>query len=293
MSELTVVVPVWGRYSEKLRACVEDLRRQDLRAEIVVVDNASDVPLPDLPEGVRTLRLEQRVSAGGARNAALPIVTTPYVVFADVDDRLLPGTLSLLAGILRDDPGLVAAASRQLHWNPRTGEKHETRGAPRPVVYRLARFPRLLALCTLRFNVFPVIGGTALRTDVVRASGGFGNANLGEDWELASALAWRGRIGFTRTHGLLYAVEEGSLWHRPHEPEAFEEKYGHFRERLYRDPAVPGWARLTRPLFTALQRRDVRRRFAGGSYHPRPILAASAGRHSIRPGGSGGAPDRV
>jgi len=283
MSGLTVVVPVWGRYCSKLRGCVEDIRRQELQAEILVVDNASEVPLPELPEDVRILRLDRRGSVGYARNAALPYVATPYVLFADADDGLLPGTLSLLAAMLDAEPELVAAVSRQLHWNPRTGERRETRGAPRPVVYRLARLPRLLALCTLRFNIYPVIGGTALRTEAVRASGGFGEANLGEDWELASALAWRGPIGFTRKPGLLYAVEEGSLWHRPHRREAFEEKDRRFRDRLYRDPAVPRWARLSRPLVAWLHRRDVRRTFDGGSFHPRPVLAAEACDPSTHP----------
>ena len=126
------------------------------------------MPLPELPAGVQVLRLDRRVSVGAARNAALPEVTTPYVVFVDADDRLLPGTLSFLAGALDESPELVAAVTRQLHWDPATGERSETGGAPRPVVYRIARFRRLLALCTLRFNIFPIVGCAAIRTDAVR-----------------------------------------------------------------------------------------------------------------------------
>ncbi len=75
------------------------------------------------------------------------------------------GRCSFLAGALDESPELVAAVTRQLHWDPATGERSETGGAPRPVVYRIARFRRLLALCTLRFNIFPIVGCAAIRTD--------------------------------------------------------------------------------------------------------------------------------
>ena len=277
MSGITVVIPVWDAYCAKLTPCVVDVRRQEGDAEILVVDNASTVPLPELPAGVQVLRLDRRVSVGGARNAALPEVKTPYVVFVDADDRLLPGTLSFLADVLDDSPELVAAVTRQLHWDPATGERSETGGAPRPVVYRIARFRRLLALCTLRFNIFPIVGCAAIRTDAARASGGFGDGNLGEDWELCSALAWRGRIGFYRRPGRLYAVEDGSLWHRSHDREVFEAQYRGFRNRLFSDPAVPRWARLARPVVARLQRRDLNRMFREGAYHPRPGVRPGAG----------------
>ncbi len=276
MSELTVVIPVWGAYCAKLADCIADVRRQSLDAEIVVVDNASEVPLPELPPGVRCLRLRERVSVGAARNAALPHLRTPYVLFADADDRLLPGTLAFLVAMLRGRPELVAALTRQVLWNPQTGERAETAGSPRPVVYRIAPFQRLLALCTLRFNIFPIVGCAALRTDAVRASGGFGDGNVGEDWELCASLAWRGPIGFSRRPGRLYAVEDGSLWHREHDRAVFEEHYARFCARLFADPAVPGWARLLRPVVARLHRRDLERMFRPGAYHPRPGSATSA-----------------
>jgi hypothetical protein len=122
----------------------------------------------------------------------------------------------------------------------------------------------------MRFNIFPIVGCAAVRTEAMRASGGFGDANLGEDWELCAALAWRGKIVFSRRPGRLYAVVDGSLWHRSHDRRAFEEQYERFRLRLFADPAVPRWARLVRPLLARLHGRDLDRIFRSGAYDPRP-----------------------
>jgi glycosyltransferase involved in cell wall biosynthesis len=267
---ITIVVPIWDAYCRKLRACVDDLLQQDGDHEILVVDNASTAPLPELPQGVRTFRLDRRATVGAARNAAMAHVTTPFVLFADADDRLLPGTVAFLVSELRARPEIVAAVVRHLHWDPETDTRTETNGAPRPIVYRLAPLRSLLALCTLRFNIFPIVGCAAVRADAVRASGGFGDGNVAEDWELCAALAWRGPIGFYRRPGRLYAVEEGSLWHRRHSREEFEERYDAFRRRLFADPAVPMWARALRPIVAALHRHDLNEIFRDGAYHPRP-----------------------
>lgn len=268
MSQLTVVIPVWDNYCEQIVPCVEDILAQDAAAEILVIDNASSVRLPVLPARVRTLRLSERVSVGAARNASLPHVHSRYVLFADADDRLLPGAISHLVEILDADARRVAAVGRQIRWSPRSGERVALERAPRPIVHRIAPFRHLLALCTLRFNIFPIVGCAALRTDAVRASGGFGDGNVGEDWELCAALAWRGPIAFSRRSTRLYAVGEGSLWHRQHERATFEAQYARFRRRLDADPAVPSWTRPLRAVFARLQRRDLDRMFRHGTYHP-------------------------
>ncbi len=275
MSRITLVVPVWGSYCDGLRACLEDLRAQDVPAEILVVDNASDVPLPALPADVGMLRLPVRVSVGAARNAALALVTTPVVLFADADDRMLPGALSHLLALLDANPGALAAVGRQRRWSPLEPSTDDFAQTPRSIVLQVARLPRLLALCTLRFNVFPIVGCAALRTAAVRDCGGFGDGNIGEDWEIGAALAWRGPIVFSRRPVRRYVISEGSLWHRAHERQAFEALQRRFRERLFADPAVPRWARTTRPLMSLLQRRDLDHMFRDGPYRPEPAAARS------------------
>ena len=69
--QLTVVVPVWDFYvGPPLAEAVESVRRQSVPARILVVDNASEVPVPAL-EGAPSVHLPIRLHAGGARNAGL------------------------------------------------------------------------------------------------------------------------------------------------------------------------------------------------------------------------------
>jgi glycosyltransferase involved in cell wall biosynthesis len=268
MTAITVVIPVWGRYCTQLEACVADIRAQSEPARIVVVDNSSDVPLPRLAKDIRLLRLAQRVSVGSARNAALSIVQTPYVLFADVDDRLLPGSLAFLLQQLNRRPELVAAVGKHALWNPLTGERRVEPRAPRPVVYRLQHARHVLALCSLALNVFPIVGCAALRTDAVRDAGGFGDGDIGEDWQLAAALVWRGPISFHRRLVRLYDVTGGSLWHQTHERDAFAAQLESFRRRLFADPEVPYLVRRLEPLFAWIHGRHAATLFRNGGFRP-------------------------
>src|SRR5437588_12914639 len=97
---VSVVIPVWDEYAgDGLLEAIASVRRQQIPARLIVVDNASTTPLPTLGS-VEVVRLEQRVSTGAARNAAVGLLETPYVVFLDADDQLIDGSLgSLLAGL--------------------------------------------------------------------------------------------------------------------------------------------------------------------------------------------------
>ena len=53
-ADTTVVLPVWDEYvAARLPEALASLRAQDLAAPIIVVDNASEVQLPDLPPSRR------------------------------------------------------------------------------------------------------------------------------------------------------------------------------------------------------------------------------------------------
>src|SRR2546423_11640960 len=104
----TVVLPVWDEYvAPWLSEALASLRAQDVSAPIVVVDNASEVLLPDLP-GVTAVHSSRRLTLGAARNLGLSQVTTPYLVAWDADDLMPPGTLRFLEGAIHSDPGLAA-----------------------------------------------------------------------------------------------------------------------------------------------------------------------------------------
>ena len=188
--DFSVVIPCWGtRYVEALPEAFASIRAQAPRAPIVVVDNCSAQPLPDLA-GTEIVRLQRRVTVGAARNAGLAHVRTPFVLVADADDLILDGALEPLAEVLRVEPGTVAAV----------GEVIEDGGRPHPLPRATARLaasmPLLLASMHAAWAQFPIQGCAMLRTETARRVGGYGDTDGGDDWELGVALAATGRVRF-------------------------------------------------------------------------------------------------
>jgi glycosyltransferase involved in cell wall biosynthesis len=241
---VAVVIPVWDAYVRFLGEAVSSVREQNVDGEVIVVDNASTEPVPDI-EGVRVVRSETRLSTGGARNLGLEAVTAPLIVFLDADDLMLPGSLATLLAGLR--PGDVAFGMAIVDGD--TGGRHR---APRRIAYALARVPRLFALANTIWSLLPTQGATILRTADVRAAGGYGDRSQGEDWALCAALAWRGRIRLASEPGLVYRWRFDS----PGQPGAGLDLLGNarfVRERLRADAAVPGAARALLPIVAGLQ----------------------------------------
>ena len=273
---MTVVIPVWNRYVRFLGECVASALDQTGIASprVIVVDNASEMPLPSLPADVEVVRSPSRLSVGAARNLGLQRVESENVVFCDADDQLLAGTIAFLASRMRERPELVAAICRYESWNPETGARALLERSPRPIVFRVSRHRRVFALANLRYNSFPVVGGI-LRTEAARDAGGFGDGSVGEDWILGAQLAFRGPIEFHREPSFLRRVHEGSLWHRQHAEAAYLARCDLLRERVERDPSVPRWVKAGLPLLAVVHRRDVRRAAAreGVVTPANPLLA--------------------
>ena len=88
---------------------------------MIVVDDGSTEPLPELPPEVELIRQEnQRVAR--ARNAGLARVETPYVLVLDADDRLAPGALAALREPLEADPSLGFTYGRMRFFGAWEGE---------------------------------------------------------------------------------------------------------------------------------------------------------------------------
>jgi glycosyltransferase involved in cell wall biosynthesis len=176
VSDVTVVIPCFN-YGRFLREAVDSALREG--SAVVVVDDGSTEPLPELPEEVELIRQENE-GVARARNAGLARAQTPYVLVLDADDRLAPGALAALREPLAADPELGFAYGRMKFFGDWDGE---------------LRFPPYDAYALLYRHT---IGLSALaRREVFEQTGGFDPTfEQFEDWELwlnALAHGWQGR----------------------------------------------------------------------------------------------------
>lgn len=258
--EISIVIPAWGTHATYVPAAVASLLEQEGPSiEIVVVDNASDVPIPPLPDAARVVRTRERLRVGGARNAGLDEARAPSVMFWDADDVMLPGALARMAGVLREDPGVVAVTMDSVRWTPETGPG-ERWPWPRGIMYRLARRrPAFAAIATV-YNAFTTTGPALMRTAEVRDAGGFASEiAFFEDWALATSLTVRGRVVMLREIARLYRVHDESLTlgHLGHPDEAVWLRG--LRDRMRHDPRRPRWLKAGLPFIWVHHRRRVRR----------------------------------
>jgi glycosyltransferase involved in cell wall biosynthesis len=189
--DLTIVIPVWDHHTRLLPRCLNAIREQRVSAHIIVVDNASQLPI-DAPTTARRVALPSRHSIGAARNAGLAYVTTPYVVFADADDEITPGSLARSLDLLRRHPTFAGVIGRSI---VDEDDQHRRRGRTPRTAFRLASHyaPKLAPLFWL--TAFQCsITSTVLRTATVRDAGSFPDSDIAEDWQLAARLARRGPL---------------------------------------------------------------------------------------------------
>src|SRR5204862_2859565 len=116
----------------------------------------------------------------------------------------------------------------------RTGQRHRF---PRRGTARLARWPRLFALLDCIWSLFPIQGCALLRTEQVRAAGGYPDADWGDDWVLAVSLTFRGRVDVWDRPVRRYRHNPGSLWRRGRGAPDMLRAARLVRDRLRRDPA--------------------------------------------------------
>ncbi|MEA2188185.1 MAG: hypothetical protein QOK16_3196 [Solirubrobacteraceae bacterium] len=143
-ADLTNVIPVWDQHTQLLPRCLQAISNEPVSVDLVLVDNASAVPLGELPAGARLITLDERRSIGAARNAGLTHVSTPYVAFADADDEIAPGSFARSLAFLKRHPAAVGVLGRSIV----DEHGHERRGRNPSTAFRLAAHhtPGLAAL---------------------------------------------------------------------------------------------------------------------------------------------------
>ncbi len=260
---LTIVIPVWDKYVRLLPALVSELRqRAGTDFDLVIVDNRSSVPLPAFTDA-RVVRLANRTSTGAARNAGLALVETPFVYFLDADDRPTEGAVAKLVSALTSEPNAVVATGEIVAWHPQSAVQLPM-ASPRRRTYVLSRRPRLLGLASVARNQFAVVGAV-LSTNAVRDAGGFSDHNYCEDWALATALAFRGRIILRRSTTLMAQIHEGSMIHREGTPGAIVRALPWLHRRWLRDPAIPWWLKPLFPFLALVRLRQAWSRWRYGA----------------------------
>ena len=245
---VTVIIPVWDRYTEFLPDAVESVRRNAPEPPIVIVDNASSTDVSRAP-GLH--------GGAGAPAAHRWWGAKPWFGAGRHGVRRLSGrrrhaafegTFDFFAGGSPTTPLWPSARPRSSTAKPASGTVTRAVSCRRsPAGGGYFTFGNTL------WSLFPLQGCAILRTAQVREAGGYADADWGEDWVLAVSLAFRGHVEVNERLGLVYRPTEGSLWRRPRARGELTASARRVRERMRSDSAVPGWARGLLPAIAVLQ----------------------------------------
>jgi len=102
---ITVITAVWHEQADKeslLKGHMDNLRRQSVPYRAIYVFDDSDTP-PSWLEGTKIV-VSDALTVYQAWNVALANVTTPLVMNLNVDDRLAPDAIEVMARVFDRDP---------------------------------------------------------------------------------------------------------------------------------------------------------------------------------------------
>jgi GT2 family glycosyltransferase len=211
----TVVVACYND-AHLLGAALHSLQLQSIADwECVVVDDAStdesfDVALvfAERDNRFRVVRHDRNRGLSAARNTGLGLAQADYVMFLDSDDFLYRASLEERLAHVTAGPGCIGAYCDWRGVPESTGYVPEAAVAPaqRPSVH----------LMTLGFDVPFIASAPLVRTDVMRAAGGFDETlPTAEDADMWSRLL-RGGVWFAYAPyvGVAYRQRSGSMVRR-------------------------------------------------------------------------------
>ena len=246
--DISIVVPAWGAYAGRpLREALESLRAQDVPARIIVVDNASEIPLAVHPP-LEVIRAPRRLSVGAARNLGLERVNTPYVLFWDADDLILPGTLGFLRARLDADPELMAVAAAIVEADARAATAGRQLGLrPSPAAHGSSPW-RMRSGRSFPPPGRPSCGPMpSVRAAASEMRTAVRTGCLGPHWPSPGACEFEDRPG------RVYRRLGESLWEQRRSAADLRAHAAGVRSRLRGDPAVPSWARALAPALVVPQ----------------------------------------
>ena len=182
--EVTVVIPTRNRWSWLAAAVSSSLRQVDVDVRVVVVDDGSTHPPPEVPvfqhHRVQWHRLAESVGVAKARNAGARLVQTPWTVFRDDDDLWSPEKLRIQIDTAENSGSqyaYVAAVGVNSYFEP--------------IAWYPAPDPSALLREMLKRNAMPCPGSNVLmRTELLTGGGRFDESfeHL-DDWDMWIRLA--------------------------------------------------------------------------------------------------------
>jgi glycosyltransferase involved in cell wall biosynthesis len=222
---------------------------------LIVIDNASDEPLPALPAGVEVERLAQRRTLGAARNRGLELTETELVSFCDADDLFPDGYFAFAMARFSARPELVAVGARPVALLADGSE----RPYPWPSDASLAasHHRRRLAIRNLLREPSLPMGGSTFRTEALRRAGGYSDLDYNEDANLSLLLAFLGEVELHASPSRRYRIHAGTVSRNAPDDGVVRASFADARRRLRRHPEVPIWAKALLPLVTIHHRRQA------------------------------------
>jgi glycosyltransferase involved in cell wall biosynthesis len=270
--EVSVVIPTRNRWDTLARRALRAaLIQRDIRLEVIVVDDGSEVPPPDIAAlndpRVSLIRSERHAGASAARNAGIAHARADWIAFLDDDDMWAPHRLaSVLTAMQNADADFgyssVLVLDRKL----------------RPAWVARGSAPDVLSETLRRGNAIPAAASNLVaKASLLARVGGFDETFSAMTWDLCLRLARAGRA--ESVEDVLVGYPEGS-WLLA--DESANRKDAERMTAKHKDMAVDwhGYERwVASTAYRAGQRREAARRYlrAGVRYrNVRCLLLAGA-----------------
>ena len=208
--ELSIIIPVYNA-SKLLNRCLDSIFNQETQYsyEVILVDDGSSDNSVELIKARKepNIVLFQQQNAGPsvARNKGVELATGTYCAYLDADDYWMPGFIEKTVSFLEEHQECVAVNVAQRHLS--VSGDHLA-----PACYTEYRKPFILDdfFSFWAANMHVCTGSVAIRTEVIRATGGMRrDLRITEDLEFWALISTYGRWGFIPE--LLFVSDGGDV----------------------------------------------------------------------------------
>ncbi len=245
--ELSVVVPTFRRPTQLLEALSSALEQEDVRIEVLVVDDCPEASARAVVErlGDRRVRyVKMPWPSGGrparVRNFGWPRTSAPIVHFLDDDDRVPQGAYRRMLDAFRAHPERGVVFGRVEPF----GEDHDAIDAERRrfgTAYRRARHAEqlgsrhLMVANVLFLESFLITSACMIRRTCLEQIGGYDpDIRVFEDLDMYAHAIRRFDCAFLDEVVLEYRISPGSLMHGDSMRSIVDESYRAMHARYLR-----------------------------------------------------------